>query len=327
MTSCAKGEYILYLDPDEIFPTINNKQLTINNKNLKYILHREPKLLKKLLPFLKKYQKPDLDYIAVTVGPGLEPALWVGVNFARALSYWYDIPILPINHIEAHICANWLKPIGANDKIFPAIALVVSGGHTQLILVKNIGQYKIVGETRDDAAGEAFDKVAKMLNLGYPGGPIISRLAKSYKLKTISFPPLPRPMLNSNDFDFSFSGLKTAVLYLIKEIGLLTEKQKADIAREFEEACVDVLVTKTLRAAAAYGAKTIVIGGGVSANTRLRQTLASRIAEDLPGVTFYLPKPSLSTDNALMIAVAGALRGGASADISTLRADGNWRLS
>ena len=294
------------------------------------ILDHEPELFAQFITEVPNIDPPPFDAIAVTKGPGLEPALWVGINFAKALSLVWKIPVIPVNHMEGHLLSPLLAPTADRGQLllartsFPLLGLLVSGGHTELVLMCGWNSYEVIGETRDDAVGEAFDKVARMLGLPYPGGPEISRLGE---LGTPGLFALPRPMLRSNDHNFSFAGLKTAVLYLIKKIGQLSDKQKADIAREFEEACVDVLVTKTLRAAAAYGAKTIVIGGGVSANTRLRQTLASRIAEDLPGVTFYLPKPSLSTDNALMIAVAGALRGGASADISTLRADGNWRLS
>jgi len=322
--------------------TPQNDKIKILNK----ILEREPELLKKLLPFLKKYRKPDIDYVAVTVGPGLEPALWVGVNFARALSYWYDIPILPINHIEAHICANWLKPIGANDKIFPAIALVVSGGHTQLILVKNIGQYKIVGETRDDAAGEAFDKVAKMLNLGYPGGPKISQLAAKFKsqipitnfqtnlktqiTKNKIIIKLPRPMINSGDFDFSFSGLKTAVLYALQKMTpAQIKKQTPAIAAEFQQAVIDVLIAKTTAAAKKYNAKTIVLAGGVAANKALRNSL-SLITKNL-SLNFLVPPLNLCADNAAMIGLAAywqlAQNRAKKVSWRTLKAQANLRIS
>ena len=153
---------------------IKNKVQKLNSKIIKNILEREPELCKKTIPFLQKYKKPNFDLIAVTEGPGLEPCLWVGINFAKTLSYFWNIPIVPVNHIESHILVNYLK----NKQIkFPAVCLVVSGGHTQLILMKGIGKYKILGETRDDAAGECFDKTAKILGLGYPGGPIISKLA------------------------------------------------------------------------------------------------------------------------------------------------------
>ena len=330
--------------------TINNKQLTINNKNLKYILHREPELLKKLLPFLKKYQKPDLDYIAVTVGPGLEPALWVGINFARALSSFWNIPLIAIDHIEGHICANFVPhmrdEIGATDKIFPAMALVVSGGHTQLILVKAIGKYKIVGETRDDAAGEAFDKVAKMLNLGYPGGPKISQLAAKFKsqIPMTSFQTnlktqitknkiiikLPRPMINSGDFDFSFSGLKTAVLYALQKMTpAQIKKQTPAIAAEFQQAVIDVLIAKTTAAAKKYNAKTIVLAGGVAANKALRNSL-SLITKNL-SLNFLVPPLNLCADNAAMIGLAAywqlAQNRAKKVSWRTLKAQANLRIS
>jgi N6-L-threonylcarbamoyladenine synthase len=170
-------------------------------KELEKILEHEPELFKKIVPFFKKYQKPDIDFITVTNGPGLEPCLWVGVNLAKALSYFWNIPVVPVNHIESHILVNTLQ--NKNIK-FPAIALIVSGGHTQIILVKKIGDYKILGETRDDAAGECFDKAARILGLDYPGGPVISKLAETSEPGRIT---LPRPMLNTKDYDFSFSGL------------------------------------------------------------------------------------------------------------------------
>ena len=323
-------------------------------KTLDSILEREPELLKKLLPLLKKYRKPDIDYIAVTVGPGLEPALWAGINFARAISYFWDIPLLPINHIEGHLTAAFhsvvaseapaspderasiaesrrasrgrkqfrdiaavhgiaASPAAPRNDDLPAICLTVSGGHTQLILVKKIGRYEIIGETRDDAAGEAFDKVAKMLNLGYPGGPAISRLAekwksqtKNYKLKTKNF-PLPRPMLNSGDFDFSFSGLKTAVLYALQKMtAAQIKKQTSAIAAEFEQAVIDVLTAKTLSAAKKYRAKTIALAGGVAANQALRQELAKQAKDS--NLNFLVPSSHFCTDNAAMIGLAAFYR-------------------
>jgi len=287
-------------------------------KILSKVLEREPKLLKKLLPFLKKYQKPNINLIAVTVGPGLEPALWVGVNFARALSYAWNLPIIPINHIEAHITANFQFPIYKN--LFPAVCLVVSGGHTQLILIKKFSRYEIIGETRDDAAGEAFDKAAKMLGLGYPGGPIISKCAQSidvgyqYNLK------LPRPMLDSKNFDFSFSGLKTAVLYLLQKLSPKEVKRLTPaIAAEFQQAVVDVLVSKTLDAAKKYRAKTIMLSGGVAANDLLRQTLSLK-AEGL-SLNFLAPPKNLCTDNAAMVALTAYFKNKSSAPKNEI----NWR--
>ncbi len=307
-----------------IIPEPKSQIQNTKYKILNTILEREPELLKNLSPFLKKYQKPDIDSIAVTIGPGLEPALWVGVNFARALAYFWDLPVMAVNHVEAHISANFIEnKVGADSKkIFPAVCLVVSGGHTQLILIKKFGSYQILGETRDDAAGEAFDKVAKMLNLGYPGGPIISRLAEKFNSQ-IPNPKsqinteykiqiqLPRPMINSNDFDFSFSGLKTAALYLIKKLtNAQIKKLTPAICAEFQQVVVDVLTTKTIRAAKKYNAKTIMLSGGVAANDLLRETLkheTEKLKTDKLTPNFFVPPKNLCTDNAVMIAYAACL--------------------
>ena len=293
------------------------------------ILLREPELFAQFIDILPTVNPPEIDAIAVTQGPGLEPALWVGINFAKALSLIWKKPVIPVNHMEGHLLAPLLKQEGEEtilDNIsFPAIGLLVSGGHTELILMRGISQYEMIGVTKDDAVGEAFDKVARILGLPYPGGPEISKLGE---LGHTGVYTLPRPMLHSKDYFFSFAGLKTAVLYMVKKMGTLTDEQKADIAREFEEACVEVLVSKTLRAVEEFGAKAVILGGGVSANKRLRATLTEKI-EALGGVTLYLPdnkKHELSTDNALMIAMAGFF-GHASADPSALKALGNWKLA
>lgn len=296
------------------------------------ILDHEPELFAQFINEIPTIDRPPFDAIAVTRGPGLEPALWVGINFAKALSLVWKVPVISVNHMEGHIVSALLKQ-DENDSIkyqvssvqFPILAMLVSGGHTELVLAREWNSYEVIGETRDDAVGEAFDKVARMLGLPYPGGPEISRLGETGKAGVY---PLPRPMLRSDDYDFSFAGLKTAVLYLIKKIAPVSEEQKADIAREFEEACVEVLIAKTLRAVEEYGAQTIVLGGGVSANKRLRETLTASVAEKLPGVALLIPDRALSTDNALMIAVAGALKTStATMDVASLRADGNWRLA
>ncbi|HRY52889.1 MAG TPA: tRNA (adenosine(37)-N6)-threonylcarbamoyltransferase complex transferase subunit TsaD [Candidatus Portnoybacteria bacterium] len=310
---------------------------------LKNILDHEPELFKKLLPFLKKSLRPDIDYISFTTGPGLEPALWVGVNFARALSYWWNIPLLPINHIEGHLCANFASgEISASQKVFPAIALIVSGGHTQLILIKKLGDYEIIGETRDDAAGEAFDKVAKMLKLGYPGGPIISKLARFAESRqtaqtlncstTQSLPPfsLPRPMLNSGDFDFSFSGLKTAVLYSLQKMTPAQIKKLTPmIAAEFQQSVIDVLTAKTLSAAKKHNAQTLILAGGVAANQALRESLSQKTEEQQ--LAFMVPPLNLCMDNAAMIALAAywQLKQDRSqkADWASAKAQANLRIS
>jgi N6-L-threonylcarbamoyladenine synthase len=288
-------------------------------KELEKILDHEAELFKQIVPFFQKTKKPDIDAIAIVNGPGLEPCLWVGVNFARAISMVWNIPLIPVNHIESHILVNILE----NPKInFPALSLVVSGGHTQLILVKKIGNYKIVGETRDDAAGECFDKCAKILGLGYPGGPLISKMAKEFKgKKTIA---LPRPMMNTNDYDFSFSGLKTAVLYKDRDTKKKGKKYNIEMAHEVQDAIVDVLLKKTFKAAKDLNVKTIILGGGVSANQELRSRFAAECKTEKLG--FIAPPPHLSTDNALMSAVTGYFHKNKKASWKTLEADANLRV-
>lgn len=311
--------------------TLNSEILKEKNKTLETILEREPELAKRLIPFLKKYKKPEVDYIAVTNGPGLEPCLWVGVNFARALSYFWDIPIIPVNHIEGHILVNFLE----NKEVkFPAIALVVSGGHTQIVLVQDVGKYKILGETRDDAAGECFDKSAKILGLGYPGGPIISKLAKN--LVSPELTRLPRPMMHTKDYDFSFSGLKTAILYSHQKQPKKIQKNKdyiAGMCAEIQQAIIDVLLKKTLKAVKDFNARTIILGGGVSANSELRKQFAKAISSHTSErIDLVFPPSNLSTDNGVMIAVAGYFnikKGGGRdcANWQTLKADSNLRIS
>lgn len=289
------------------------------------MLEREPELFGAFINDVPNIDPPDIDAIAITQGPGLEPALWVGINFARALSLVWKKPVIAVNHMEGHLLASLIQKENEQTVLapvaFPLLGLLVSGGHTELVLMKDWLDYSIIGETKDDAVGEAFDKVARILGLPYPGGPEIARLGAEGNPKVY---PLPRPMLHSGDYHFSFSGLKTAVLYLVKKLGVLSDEQRSDIAREFEEACIEVLVTKTLRAAEEYAVHTIVLGGGVSANTRLRKTLAKE-CEGRGGIVLYTPSPSLSTDNALMIAVTAFLHQSVM-PIADLRANGNWRL-
>jgi N6-L-threonylcarbamoyladenine synthase len=210
-----------------------------------------------------------------------------------------------VNHIEAHILANWLSRLKTRKvptkKIFPAVCLVVSGGHTQLILMRGFNEYKVLGETRDDAAGECFDKVARILGLGYPGGPIISRLSKERSKKTLSV-QLPRPMIHQKNYDFSFSGLKTAVLYDFKDYSQKNKREyiKA-VAKEVQKAIIDVLIQKTLRAARNLKAKSIILGGGVAANDELRKEFKALSSKH--GINFFVPGKSLCTDNAAMTAV------------------------
>jgi N6-L-threonylcarbamoyladenine synthase len=274
-----------------------------------------------------------INLIAVTVGPGLEPCLWMGVNFAKELAKKLNVPIVPVNHVEAHIFANWLTPIGKIRNLFPAICLIVSGGHTQLILMHAIGKYKILGETRDDAAGECFDKTARILWLGYPGGPIISKIAKSPIYRDSISIELPRPMIYQKNYDFSFSGLKTAVLYLVKQLTeggkKLTACQKREISAEIQQAVIDVLIRKTMRAAKDCKAKTIILGGGVAANDELRkqfQKVCSRW-----NLEHLVPPKNLCTDNAAMTAAAAyfrfkTLKSRRKNDWKDIKADANLRL-
>jgi N6-L-threonylcarbamoyladenine synthase len=240
--------------------------------------------------------KEDLGAIAVTIGPGLQPALAVGVNAARTLSFALEKPLVPVHHIEGHIYSALLL----GEPVFPALALIVSGGHTQLILITNHVQYELLGSTRDDAAGEAFDKVARLLGLPYPGGPHVSQLAKNGNPEAYAF---TRPMLHSRDLDFSFSGLKTEVLYLWRSLSVAEQEQKkADIAASFEQCVVDTLVTKTKQAVAAVSPKVILLAGGVAANTRLREAF-TQITKEV-AMPLRIAPQALCGDNAVMIGQA-----------------------
>ncbi len=258
----------------------------------------------------------DIDAVAVTYGPGLAGSLLVGINFAKALAWVHDRPLIGVNHLEGHVYAAWLADPGAPDAaepVFPLVALVVSGGHTFLVEMADHLTYRLLGTTVDDAAGEAFDKVGRLLGLGYPGGPAISRAAESATSRDRVF---PRAWLGDT-YDFSFSGLKTAARRIVAsarvEAGLkdepdapLPDSVVAELAWGFEDAAVDVLVTKTIRAARAAGARSIVLGGGVAANRALRGRLAGE-AEAL-GAPLIVPRPALCTDNGAMIGAAGGRR-------------------
>lgn len=311
---------------------------------------------KNLAPALKtalsraKVSLKDIDLIAVTNGPGLEPCLWVGVNFAKDLAKKWNVPLVPVNHIESHILVNYLE----NKKInFPAVALVVSGGHTQLILVKKIGSYEILGETRDDAAGECFDKAAKILGLGYPGGPIISQHAKKADRNPTSI-QLPRPMMHTKDYDFSFSGLKTAVLYAWEKekkenneffvVRQKTHQMQIAFAAEIQQAIIDVLLKKTIKATKDYKAKTIILGGGVSANAELRRQFKKAVSKIYEApcthdrsdevsskkIKLLFPPANLSTDNAVMTAITAYFHRNkklVKSDLTKLKANANSRIS
>ena len=280
-------------------------------KELARILQREPELLGEIKVFLKKYRKPNIDAIAVTIGPGLDPCLWVGINAAEVLSKTWEIPLIPINHLKAHILSIWLKEDISIKDVFPAICLVVSGGHTQLVLSNNFHDYRLIGQTRDDAAGECFDKTARILGLSYPGGPAIAKEAKKWrKINAIQNPniKLPSPMLHSKDYDFSFSGLKTAVLYdFQKRKKKITQSKKyiQEMSFKIQESILGVLVRKTIKAAIEYEAKSIILGGGVSANTKLKAKFKDKIKNSNFNINFFTPSQKLSTDNAAMVSLAG----------------------
>jgi N6-L-threonylcarbamoyladenine synthase len=269
-----------------------------------------------------------IDFIAVTNGPGLEPCLWQGINFAKDLAEKLKKSLIPVNHIESHILANFLaNPINQKD-LFPAVCLVVSGGHTQLILMKGVGKYQLIGETRDDAAGECFDKAARILGLSYPGGPIIANEAAKYKIKGAKHKiQLPRPMIGQRNYDFSFSGLKTAVLYDFQSRSLKTRKSPKYIQAmcfEIQQAIIDVLIHKTLKAAKDFRVKSIMLGGGVVANTELRRQFKEKVKKEIPGSKFYMPDFKYCTDNAAMIAITAFFHKKIS--LQQIKADANLKI-
>ncbi|SFP51398.1 O-sialoglycoprotein endopeptidase [Nitrosomonas cryotolerans] len=262
--------------------------------------------IRRVLPLIKQTllkaerHLHDINAIAYTQGPGLAGALLVGASIGTALGFALNIPVLGIHHLEGHLLSPLLsKP----SPSFPFVALLVSGGHTQLMQVNGIGLYKLLGETVDDAAGEAFDKTAKLLGLGYPGGPALSKLAMQGQSGRFK---LPRPMLNSGNLNFSFSGLKTAVLTLVSKHDCLTQQMRADIALAFQEAAVAVLTEKALAALSQTGLTQLVVAGGVGANSQLRRSLTNRAAAI--GATVFYPELEFCTDNGAMIAFAGAMR-------------------
>jgi N6-L-threonylcarbamoyladenine synthase len=303
---------------------------------LKKLLEREQDLLEQLLKTPELFQNSGIDAIAVTRGPGLEPALWVGINFAKTLSYLWDVPLVPVNHMEGHLFSVLVEAQKMpTTELFPALALLVSGGHTELVLLKNWFDYEILGRTRDDAVGEAFDKVARLLDLPYPGGPEISRRAEEARKSDTETPTafvLPRPMQHTDAYDFSYSGLKTAVRRIIDQ-HTLTEDEKNLIAREFEDAALDVLITKTEKALNEYNPKQLIVAGGVIANKELRRRLAE-LTHTYATTNLLIPSYELATDNAIMIGIAGLLHFKHTPELfsvfnpetSDIKADGNWRV-
>lgn len=301
-------------------------------KKLDTLLEREPEMLSAMKVLFEGIQKPAVDAIAVTMGPGLEPALWVGINGALALHTVWDIPLYPINHMEGHVVASTLSlkdgiyEIPAID--FPACALLISGGHTELVRIPKWRSYTVIGKTKDDAVGEAFDKVARLIGLPYPGGPEVSRLAEQARKEGIIVDEdlrLPRPMLHSGDLHFSCSGLKTAVMTRVNKRKELDDRTKKMIALEFENAITDVLVAKVKQAMYETRAKTLIVGGGVSANTHIR--FALKELSDAEGFSLFVPDRHLSTDNGLMIASTGLLHMATDAKPKVkLAANGSWSI-
>jgi N6-L-threonylcarbamoyladenine synthase len=278
-------------------------------EKIKEITNREYGLYEGMKEIFEYTKKPDIDVISVTSGPGLAPALWVGISFAKALEELWDIRVIPANHMEGHI-ASVLIESGDERKVeFPALAMLISGGHTEFVYIKDWGKYEIIGQTLDDAVGEAFDKVARMMNLEYPGGPKVSKLADEAVQENIpKVAKFTRPMIKSDDLNFSFSGLKTQVLYYIRDLTQnntleLSEENKKDIAREFETTVIDVLMTKTKSALDRYGVKTLIVAGGVIASQKIAQCFTS-LESEYQELTVKLPTRQLSTDNSLMIASA-----------------------
>ncbi len=373
LADSANSQIATHIPYGGVYPALAKRE---HQKNLPILLEQvllEAKLNKK---------KQPVDIIAVTYGPGLEMCLWEGITFAKDLAKKWNVPLIPTDHMEGHICSVFGKKHDANEpqkktkakfqipKIkTPLLSLLVSGGHTQLIVSKKWMEYEIIGETLDDAVGEAYDKVARMLGLPYPGGPEISRLAEEARAErekaTLMFPgslsvpagtalpldssvcetprkncfpfSLPRPMLKSKDFNFSYSGLKTSVLYLIRDMGGLekiNEETKRAIALEFETAAIECLIYKTAKAIEKYNIKTVIVGGGVSCNEHLRNEIKKLVGKD---IKLYMPPKNLSGDNSLMIGIAGYLeytknknlpagRQGKFFDYETIKADGNVKL-
>jgi|CXWL01.1.fsa_nt_gi N6-L-threonylcarbamoyladenine synthase len=362
----AKREHAKNLVP-LLLATLEEAQLLVEDtqalspsvhEEITTLLAREPGLTELFLEAISHMETPAIDAIAVTNGPGLAPALWVGVNFAKALSVAWDKPLVGVNHMEGHLLAALAKEDLADKNVqradegkentlviqnlkSPLLALLISGGHTELVLMKNWLEYQLVGATRDDAVGEAYDKVARMLGLPYPGGPEISRLADSARKRHGEHGSknpftLPRPMIHESHYDFSFSGLKTSVLYLVRDLknergenADLTQTEREEISLAFEDACAEVLVSKTIRALEKTGARTLAIGGGVSANNNIKEEFKKALEKEGSGITLRIPAPTLSGDNAVMIGLAGYYRALQAQYIKPddLLADGNLSLA
>lgn len=287
-----------------------------------------PETVSLITQALGKKGMDAFDVIAVTRGPGLPTALSVGVEAARTLAWLSGKPLVAVNHLEGHVASAWLDGRKRRFWQYPMLALIVSGGHTELVIIDALGKYRLIGQTRDDAAGEAFDKSAKLMGLPYPGGPQIARCALKGNKNAFE---LPRPMKRDGTFDFSFSGLKTAVRYAweqTKAAGQANEKNRDDMAASVQEAIVDILVEKTLAAAKAENVKGVLLVGGVSANLELRKRLGNALKKRLPGVHFLPSMRKYITDNAAMIAAAGYWRYTLNdlADWHTIEIDPEWNI-
>ncbi len=321
-TSCDETGVALYSTRDGLLGHLLHSQVDLHAAYggvVPEIASRDH--LRVLLPLIQQLTgdvgigRPDA--IAYTAGPGLVGALMVGGGVANGLGLAWDCPVIPVHHMEGHLLAPMLED---EPPEFPFLALLVSGGHTLLVSVRGLGDYKILGTTLDDAAGEAFDKTAKLLGLPYPGGPALAELARHGDESAVA---LPRPMLNKAGYDFSFSGLKTAVMLEVRraETERFDDAMRADIAASFQRAAVDTLVGKTIRAAADNGLRRVVVAGGVGANRLLRRELAGRFDGDV-----YYPRFEFCTDNGAMIAIAGALRLADAADVDEITARARWAL-
>ncbi|HVY72787.1 MAG TPA: tRNA (adenosine(37)-N6)-threonylcarbamoyltransferase complex transferase subunit TsaD [Candidatus Paceibacterota bacterium] len=282
-----------------VYPNLAKRE---HEKNLPIILEQA----------LKNVGDEPIDAIAVTQGPGLEPALWAGITFAENLAKEKNLPLIAANHMEGHLISSLVQDGLLENVQLPVLGLLISGGHTEYVLMREWFNYEVIGETQDDAVGEAFDKVARMLGLPYPGGPQISKLAEQARVENMTSDlELPRPMLHNKDLNVSFSGLKTAVLYKLRDMGgvqNLSHEQKMVFALEFETAVGDIFVAKTRRALEETDAKTFVIGGGVAANTYLRERLVMFLEDEFPNVEVRLPNLAITGDNAVMIAEAALAR-------------------
>ncbi|RLA06440.1 MAG: tRNA (adenosine(37)-N6)-threonylcarbamoyltransferase complex transferase subunit TsaD [Gammaproteobacteria bacterium] len=303
-SSCDDTGIAIYDEQDGIIANCLHSQIELHNEYGGVVpelasrdhIRKLSLLLKEALK-IADIDKQQIDAVSYTKGPGLVGALLTGVAFAKSFAFALEKPAIAVNHLEGHIMASMLAD---KKPKFPALVLLVSGGHTMLLQVKNFGEYKLLGESCDDAAGEAFDKTAKLLGLPYPGGAILSKLSEKGKKLNIKF---PRPMIKKDNFDFSFSGLKTAVLLYTQKQKTISEQDKSDIAKEFQNAVVEVLTYKTLKASQKTGIKNIIIAGGVGANKQLRLNMKNTFTK-IGGEVFY-PPLKYCTDNAAMIAYAG----------------------